>query len=304
MVDYINTQTAYAPKDVAKDKENSDPNVDSEFEFFGEDGMSFLDFVDIINPLQHIPVVSTAYRAITGDELDPGARLAGGTLYGGPIGLAASAFNVILEHNTGKDSGEHILALFEGDEVDAPNDTQFAKNDPNTNTIAASFAPLPEEDAAFAAGNASLRMADLHEFMSPNAATQIPIDPSRGTGSVGTWAPTNVKASPLSSEKPDSPILNTAQPAQVQAFTAPVTKPKQDFGFKAVQAHDESVSSALQAFARDMQIQKSQKTEPTPQMPPVTTSGLAQTQSNGWFTDMMSQNLERHTPAVPRNPQS
>ncbi len=29
--------------------------------------MSFWDFVDIVNPLQHVPVINTIYRELTGD---------------------------------------------------------------------------------------------------------------------------------------------------------------------------------------------------------------------------------------------
>ena len=72
---------------------------------FGDDGFTFLDFLDIINPLQHIPVVSTIYRDLTGDTLDYGSRVAGGTLFGGPIGALASVVNVIFEETTGKDVG-------------------------------------------------------------------------------------------------------------------------------------------------------------------------------------------------------
>lgn len=77
---------------------------------FGKDGFTFSDFLDIINPLQHIPVVSTVYRAITGDKIDPGARLIGGGLFGGPIGLVASMVSGMVEEATGKDPGEHALA--------------------------------------------------------------------------------------------------------------------------------------------------------------------------------------------------
>lgn len=78
---------------------------------FGEDGFSFWDLLDIVNPLQHIPVVSTIYRAITGDKIDPGARIAGGTLFGGPIGMAVSLVSAMVQEDTGKDPGEHALAM-------------------------------------------------------------------------------------------------------------------------------------------------------------------------------------------------
>jgi hypothetical protein len=81
------------------------------FEPFGKDGFSFLDFLDIINPLQHIPLVATLYRNITGDEIDPGSRLVGSALYGGPIGAVTSLINVMVEFDTGKDIGEHALEM-------------------------------------------------------------------------------------------------------------------------------------------------------------------------------------------------
>lgn len=130
MVDHVNTQVAYNPPPAGNEatKPSNEPakqaDKEKEFSFFGDDGVTFWDMLDVVNPLQHIPIVSTAYRAITGDELDPGARLAGGTLFGGPIGLAASAFNVILENNTGKDAGEHVLAMFQGEKLMFRNKTK------------------------------------------------------------------------------------------------------------------------------------------------------------------------------------
>lgn len=71
--------------------------------------VSFWDLVDVINPLQHIPVVSTIYREVTGDEISGLARLAGGFLFGGPIGLASSAANLGVEMMTGNDLGDHVM---------------------------------------------------------------------------------------------------------------------------------------------------------------------------------------------------
>ena len=86
--------------------------ADKPFSLFGEDGFTFADFIDIINPLQHIPLLSTLYRHLTGDTIDSGSRVLGGTLFGGPIGTVASLINVFVEENTGKDLGEHAVALF------------------------------------------------------------------------------------------------------------------------------------------------------------------------------------------------
>ena len=89
-------------------------------EMWGEDGFSFGDLLDIINPLQHIPVVSTLYRALTGDEISPGARLAGGGLFGGMPGLAFAAANQLIETDTGQDLGEHMIAAVTGDDLTDP----------------------------------------------------------------------------------------------------------------------------------------------------------------------------------------
>lgn len=73
---------------------------------------SFGDFLDIINPLQHLPVVGTLYRAITGDKIKTPEKLAGDTLYGGPLGLVSSLADVAFESATGKNFGDTVLSLF------------------------------------------------------------------------------------------------------------------------------------------------------------------------------------------------
>ena len=52
--------------------------------FFGE-------IWDTINPLQHIPIVSNIYRAVSETDISPLANIAGSTLYGGPVGGAVAA---------------------------------------------------------------------------------------------------------------------------------------------------------------------------------------------------------------------
>jgi hypothetical protein len=77
--------------------------------FWGKDGFTFGDLIDLVNPLQHIPVVSTIYRAITGDEIGIGPRLLGGAVLGGIVGFGVSALNAALEYETGSDIGDHAL---------------------------------------------------------------------------------------------------------------------------------------------------------------------------------------------------
>ncbi len=89
---------------------------DEPFSLWGSDGFTFGDIFDIINPLQHIPIVSTIYRAITGDDIAAAPKVAGGALFGGVIGLVISIIDTAIEQITGQDTGEHLLALFDGAE--------------------------------------------------------------------------------------------------------------------------------------------------------------------------------------------
>lgn len=99
---------------------------------------SFWDLLDVINPLQHIPVVSTIYRELTGDEIRAPAKLAGGALFGGVVGLAASAMDVILKEVSGRDAGEHMVALFDGasDDAESQSPTLLAENVPDAPPVA------------------------------------------------------------------------------------------------------------------------------------------------------------------------
>ncbi|WP_425407115.1 hypothetical protein [Hwanghaeella sp.] len=78
---------------------------------FGEDGLTFGDLLDIVNPLQHLPVVGAVYRSVTGDEASPGAKMAGGAIYGGPLGFASAMINNAIEEHTGDDVMGHMLAM-------------------------------------------------------------------------------------------------------------------------------------------------------------------------------------------------
>lgn len=80
------------------------------------------DIMDIINPLQHIPVVSTLYRKWTGDEIGHVSRIAGGALYGGVFGslisgLVSALANVFVEATTGRDVGAHVMAAASPDGI-------------------------------------------------------------------------------------------------------------------------------------------------------------------------------------------
>lgn len=87
----------------------------AESDYFGADGLDFSDLLDALNPLQHIPIVGDLYRAVTGDDISAGARLAGSTLFGGPLGFVSAVANMVVAEATGKDLGGNVIAMFEDD---------------------------------------------------------------------------------------------------------------------------------------------------------------------------------------------
>jgi hypothetical protein len=82
----------------------------------GESGIGnfFEHVLDVVNPLQHLPVVGTLYRAITGDKIGAVEKIAGDTLYGGLWGAVGSVADVAFEAATGKDFGATMLAMVSG----------------------------------------------------------------------------------------------------------------------------------------------------------------------------------------------
>lgn len=120
--------------------------------------MSFGDFLDMINPLQHIPVVSSVYRAITGDSIHPVSRIAGDILYGGAFGAATAVMSGIsaigdsvMEAETGKDVTGTVMASLFGDDAAPTNSdttTQIASAETTiaTATTALQTPPPPQAE--------------------------------------------------------------------------------------------------------------------------------------------------------------
>jgi NAD(P)-dependent dehydrogenase (short-subunit alcohol dehydrogenase family) len=94
---------------------------------FWENGdFGFGDLLDIINPLQHLPIVATVYRNMTGDRLGIAPRVIGGALWGRIGGLVAGLVNSVVEWFTGKDIGDHIYAFFFGKPETTINNAEIA----------------------------------------------------------------------------------------------------------------------------------------------------------------------------------
>ena len=114
----------------------------------GPTRLTFDDLLDMANPVHHLPLVGTAYRELTGDEISGHARILGGTLYGGPLGMASATANVVIEDATGRDVvGNTFVALSGGSPP--PRNTVVAyaaPGRPTTGDAPAFGAPTPSAD--------------------------------------------------------------------------------------------------------------------------------------------------------------
>ena len=85
--------------------------------------LRFGDLVDLANPLHHIPVVSSVYRSLTGDEIAPAARILGAMIYAGPVGFVYATADSLFAEISGKPLGDTLVtAVFgSGDEEESSN---------------------------------------------------------------------------------------------------------------------------------------------------------------------------------------
>lgn len=92
---------------------------------YEDDTLSLGDLVDLLNPLQHIPLVGSLYRSITGDEIKPDVQVAGSLLFGvatGSVLLSAASgiASAAIEAQTGKEPTIQVAeAIFGSDTVEA-----------------------------------------------------------------------------------------------------------------------------------------------------------------------------------------
>ena len=130
------------------------------------EALSFSDLIDIINPLQHIPIVSSIYQALTGDEISAPAKFAGDALYMGPLGAAASIVNIALKEASGNDLGGHVVSLFMDEQDDPDITTVVAENHIQP--------PSPEAQALAAQIQTQSNIAFNNTVLAPDAVFSFP----------------------------------------------------------------------------------------------------------------------------------
>lgn len=178
--------------------------------------MSFWDVLDVVNPLQHIPIVNSIYRAVTGDEIGAPARVMGGILFGGVVGGAAAIANAVLEQSTGRDLGDHVLASLGAGGQEAGAATAVAQAPAPASAAQAASTPTTPQTVA-AATAAALR--PTASAAPPETAAPVPAAAAPGAASLR-----DALASPVGEHRPnrmparDTIPANTMQAKQAAAL--------------------------------------------------------------------------------------
>lgn len=142
-----------------------------------EDEFGFWDIVDMVNPLQHVPIVNHLYRDITGDEIKPASKIVGGSLFGGIAGGAGALANVIVEYETSRDITGNIVAMMATGEK--PAFRSAAVNPVRAiETALADVKDLPGTALAF---------ADMGQARKERAWQYVTGDPERMAGGIAVY---------------------------------------------------------------------------------------------------------------------
>ena len=232
--------SSYTPPQPAgtDDASGPDPRRYTKFDHSVTDAgtahMTFGDFIDMINPLEHIPVISSVYRAVTGEKINPVSRVAGDILYGGVLGAASAVFGGVsavadagLEEQTGKDSGGIAIAMLFGPDDEKDKTTQLADAG---NTAAAPVAP----SAILAAASPPQNDQTMQLANAQNAGS-IPATPSAALAAAHAGQQNPVRQNiEIAQAAPASPMIaalavpaNTA-PTQAVAGETPALPSPQD----------------------------------------------------------------------------
>lgn len=113
-------------------------------------GLSFGDVLDAVNPLQHIPVVSNVYRALTGSTISATSQIAGDAVYGLALGggtlvsAAIGAVPAVAENVSGVDVAKNIVSAVTGGSSTSTSTTAVKETALVPDTDASLPAPAPE----------------------------------------------------------------------------------------------------------------------------------------------------------------
>jgi len=254
------------PDEIPSDGQNEKEDAD----------LTFDDLIDVINPLHHLPVVSTIYRVITGDQISVHARAMGGGLYGGPVGLLAAGATMAVEEATGMTASNTLASLFSGEDDGAE---LAAAPQPRGLTPSYQLMAVPRESAAQAA--ASLPPAV--------AQASLPFTAKGGPKFFAIENPQRPQPIPL----PSRTITAPAQPVSADAATAAAN------GLALTKTEGDLLDSFIRRNGQPRTASQNEPQQPAPAAAHRSVQALGPPQNAGpaWFANQMEANLEKYAAA-------
>jgi hypothetical protein len=264
-------RSANMPDEIPSDGQNEKEEAD----------LTFDDLIDVINPLHHLPIVSTIYRAITGDQISVHARAMGGGLYGGPIGLLAAGATMAVEEATGMSASNTLASLFSGEDNDAE---LAAAPQPRGLTPSDQLMAAPREAAPQAA--ASLNPAV--------AQASLPFTAKGGPKFFAIENPQRPQPIPLPSRASAAP----AQPANTDAASTAAATAAAN-GLALTKTEGDLLDSFIRRNGQPQASSQNEARQPAPAATPRSVQALGPPQNAGpaWFANQMEANLEKYAAA-------
>ncbi len=239
-------QSARQPVQVASSwrVDRSAAEVNHDDEDFG-----FYDFLDIINPLHHIPVIGTIYRELTDDKIKPVSRIVGDVLFGAVTGslvisCVSSVISSAYEQNEGAEPLTHLAnALFGSGDKESQAPVMLAQASAN------------EEDGDASANAAHMPVAQAEETAQAFkvAMRETPPEPARDVSFAGEGKVTD--------KQPYGGVMDAAPAARNQTLAAAPKKQGIRIGntvYANLQTNAERTASAKQT------VPQSKETESAP----------------------------------------
>jgi hypothetical protein len=167
-------------------------------------------------------LIADAYRSLTGDTISPQAKVAGGALYGGPIGLVLSVADAAIAAVSGKEVGQHVIAGLFGDGEPA---TRTASATTATQMAAAQTPATPETTASVAANPAPAAATAPALAASRTPPPPMPqLSPDAFNALIGSFAdPKAAKAANPEMAKKVAEAQTAAQGARAAVSQPPAT---------------------------------------------------------------------------------
>jgi len=139
------------------------------FSLWEKEDFGFGDFIDIINPLHHIPIVATIYRNLSADQIGAVPRVIGGAIWGRIGGFVSGVVNAIVEWWSGKDIGDHVYAAVFGDPKKIDGDMAVAQMKTATVDAAPSAVATRNDPALPSAATAGVTAVETPSAAAPES---------------------------------------------------------------------------------------------------------------------------------------